>query len=146
MAVTIMAGVIRYDGEILAQFNGTVTVRNLPAAPVYSVSRLISHLKDFPRFASITFGTPVMPVTLADRQKTPRPSKVSRRTHSASQQWMPTALSSLGRFHSSPSASVSWALAHVFDFFHAAGGFAVNDHGKDDGNIDAAINEKCFPT
>ena len=26
MAVTIVAGVIRYDGEILAQFNGTVTV------------------------------------------------------------------------------------------------------------------------
>jgi hypothetical protein len=26
MAVTIVAGVIRYDGQILAQFNGTVTV------------------------------------------------------------------------------------------------------------------------
>jgi hypothetical protein len=26
MAVTVVAGVIRYDGQVLAQFNGTVTV------------------------------------------------------------------------------------------------------------------------
>ena len=26
MAVTVVAGVIRYDGQVLAQFNGTITV------------------------------------------------------------------------------------------------------------------------
>jgi hypothetical protein len=33
MAVTIVAGIIRYDGEILAQFNGTVTVTKASGSP-----------------------------------------------------------------------------------------------------------------
>ena len=33
MAVTIVAGIIRYDGEILAQFNGTVTVTRPTGGP-----------------------------------------------------------------------------------------------------------------
>jgi hypothetical protein len=33
MAVTIVAGVIRYDGQVLAQFNGTVTVTKPTGSP-----------------------------------------------------------------------------------------------------------------
>jgi hypothetical protein len=33
MAVTTVAGVIRYDGQILAQFNGTVTVTKPSGSP-----------------------------------------------------------------------------------------------------------------
>jgi len=33
MAVTVMAGVIRYDGQVLAQFNGTVTVTKPSGTP-----------------------------------------------------------------------------------------------------------------
>jgi hypothetical protein len=37
MAVTVLAGVIRYDGEVLAQFNGTVTVTKPPGSGVFRV-------------------------------------------------------------------------------------------------------------